>query len=105
MQASYQIDMQKWRELSLLERLGNIASEVGRALAAKKRGDVPNMQAAFYRGLDLFDATARLETNSHRLREILRGREEFARVIQNDTDDNSLEMHYMNYAIAARSKL
>ena len=39
--------------------MGNIGSEVGRAFAARRRGDTTAMTGAWQRGLDLLDATAR----------------------------------------------
>jgi hypothetical protein len=38
--------------------MGNIGSEVGRAFAARRRGDTAAMTGAWQRGLDLLDATA-----------------------------------------------
>jgi hypothetical protein len=40
-----------------------------------------------------------------RRREILRGREEFARAILGEAADDSLEDHYLRYALAARRQV
>lgn len=96
-------DRAKWQSLTIFEQMGNIGSEVGRALAAKRRGDESNMLGAYHRGLDLLDATAEqlADQHSHRLVEVLRAREQFSSAMEKD--DDSLEMYFMNFAIAARS--
>ncbi len=52
------LDRQRWASLSIFEQMGNIGSEVGRALRAKVRGDDELLKGALCRGLDLLDATA-----------------------------------------------
>jgi hypothetical protein len=100
----HQFDRQAWAKLSMFEQMGNIGSEVGRTLKAKRAGDERRMQAAFYRGLDLIDASAQIWSAkpNPRLRELLRSREEFVRVILTDQDDTLLERYFMNFAVAAR---
>lgn len=96
-------DRAKWQSLTIFEQMGNIGSEVGRALNAKQRGDREAMNGAFYRGLDLLDATAEAlaRQKSPKLGEVLRAREEFARAIE--TSDALLENYFMQFAIAARA--
>jgi hypothetical protein len=53
-------DTSEWANLDVFNQMGNIGSEVGRALHAKRQGKIDRSQAAFYRGLDLIDETARL---------------------------------------------
>lgn len=100
----HEIDDEKWAKLSIFEQMGNVGSEVGRALAAKRRGDQESMTAALYRGLDLLDATARVWAGrkSPRTREILRAREQFVEAIITDKDDPGLETYFMRFAMAAR---
>lgn len=33
-------DKEKWRKMTIFEKMGNIGSEVGRAFSAKRRGTV-----------------------------------------------------------------
>jgi hypothetical protein len=90
----------------MYEQMGNIGSEVGRALAAKRSGDEQRMHGALYRGLDLFDATAELWAKKQqplRTRELLRAREQFVEAIITDKSDDKLEDYFMHFAIAARS--
>lgn len=96
-------DKAKWHKMTIFEQMGNIGSEVGRALKAKNRGDNEAMLGAFYRGLDLFDATVEqlAQQKSPRLREVSRAREQFASAIL-EKDDPKLEKYFMEFAIVAR---
>ncbi|MGB3023535.1 MAG: hypothetical protein WBB39_01885 [Candidatus Saccharimonadales bacterium] len=97
-------DKAKWQSMDIFNQMGNIGSEVGRALSAKRRGDERSMQAAFYRGLDLMDATVEelVRQRSPRSKEVLRAREVFAQAIVTDTTDPTLEQYFMQFAMAAR---
>lgn len=101
---SHQFDRGAWASMTMFEQMGNIGSEVGRAFKAKQQNDEKRIQAAFYRGLDLIDATAALwaSHSGGRVRELLRAREEFVRSMLGGDDDPSLEEYFMNFAIAAR---
>lgn len=97
--SNHVFDKTRWQSQTIFYQMGNISSEVGRALTAKRRGDVVSMNGALYRGLDLIDATAEqlAREKSPRLREVLRAREQFA------TLDDTLESYFMNFALAARN--
>ena len=56
-------DEEKWALLTFYEQMGNIGSEVGRTMNAIRRGDESALQGAYYRGLDLIDATVKPEYN------------------------------------------
>jgi hypothetical protein len=101
---SHIFDRQKWADKSIFEQMGNIGSEVGRALHAKANGDQASMDGALYRGLDLFDATAETwaARKSPRTAEILRARELFVQAIVTENSDDSLEGYFTHFAIAAR---
>ncbi|MGH2758719.1 MAG: hypothetical protein ACRDKJ_04045, partial [Actinomycetota bacterium] len=47
----------RWQTLSLIEQLGNVGSEVGRAIRAKAHGNEGRMWLALTRALDLIDLT------------------------------------------------
>jgi hypothetical protein len=98
-------DDKAWAEMDAFNQMGNIGSEVGRALNAKRQGNSARCQSAFYRGLDLFDETARLwaKQNKTGLKELLYARDQFAESITTDKIDPTLEAYFMQYAIAARS--
>lgn len=97
-------DRQKWARLTIFEQMGNIGSEVGRTFSAQRRGNATAAQGAFYRGLDLFDATAEVwvAKKSPRVVEILRAREQFAQAVSRTETDATLENYFMQFAIAAR---
>ncbi|MBI4281566.1 hypothetical protein HY625_01955 [Candidatus Uhrbacteria bacterium] len=65
----------RWQTFTLSEQLGNIGSEVGRALNWHKRSDESRTQSALDRALELFDLTIADTRWKVRLREILRARE------------------------------
>jgi len=93
----------RWRKLSLLEQLGNIGSEVGRAIRA---GDKDRRQKAAYRALELFDLTLDDKRWRGRGSEIARARELFCDFIFGSNtyrvDGASLEKYFTHFALAAR---
>ena len=90
--------------MTMFEQMGNIGSEVGRALSAKHRGDIDSMNSAFARGLDLIDATSEFwaQKYPYRNRELLRARELFVQTVTTSREDKTLENYFMQFAIAAR---
>lgn len=101
--SSHHVTQARWSNLTILEQMGNIGSEIGRAFSAQKRGDTKSMEAALYRGLDLFDATAETLTDKpRRLNEVLRAREQFAESILSKKPDPELDDYFLQFAIAAR---
>lgn len=105
---SYVIDRQKWATHDIFYQMGNISSEVGRAIKAKKRGDERAFRAAISRGLDLFDATAEAlaQSNPARLKEVLRAEEQFLSLFYGNLNDDKakqdLEKYFFQFALAAR---
>ncbi|MGH7195498.1 MAG: hypothetical protein ACREGA_01850 [Candidatus Saccharimonadales bacterium] len=101
---SHEFDRQAWASLDLFNQMGNIGSEVGRALSAKRQGKTERSQAAFYRGMDLFNATIDAWAAQKRvaLPELLCAREQFAQSILTDKIDPTLEKYFMQFAVAAR---
>ena len=97
----YTIDRDRWKQLSILDQMGNIGSEVGRTLKLKRNGE--DFRDALIRALDLFDATVELLvlTKSHRTKEVLRARDQFLQALF-ISDDLSIEAYFMQFAIAAR---
>lgn len=96
-------DREKWAQLTLFEQMGNIGSEVGRTMNAMQRNDEDSMRGAYYRGLDLIDATVSNLTLPSRRRELLRARELFSTSVELRQVDRSLDNYFMQYAIAART--
>jgi hypothetical protein len=102
--ADHTFSAAKWAEMDMFNQMGNIGSEVGRALSAKRQGKLDRCQTAFYRGLDLIDETARLWAIQKRagLKELLYARELFAESVTTDKVDPTLEAYFMQFAVAAR---
>ena len=96
----------RWQTLGLMEQLGNIGSEVGRALRAKTQGNQQRLTAALDRALELFDLTVADPRWRFRLREILRAREVVCDFLVGDNDycstAESLDDYFTTFALAAR---
>lgn len=94
----------RWFQLSLLEQLGNIGSEVSRAIRA--RGDEKRFESAVFRALELFDLTIRDPRWRKRLKEITRSREVFCDAVyggkEYGTSLEDLDVYFTQFAYAAR---
>lgn len=97
----------RWLGLSLMEQLGNIGSEVGRARKWQGR-DEKLFQGAVERALELFDLTLGDPRWKGRLREIARAREVFCDAVFGGKEYRSsledLERYFYHFAYAARRK-
>lgn len=100
--SSHVFDQTAWVARPLFDQLGNIGSEVGRAMNAIRCKDDVALEGAYSRGLDLIDASASVMPE-YRRRELLRARELFADAVSRHTVDERLEGYFMQYAIAARA--
>ena len=105
---NYQVDRVKWSKMSIFDQMGNISSEVGRAINAKKQDNKEDMVNAVNRALDLFDATLDelTRTKSIRLREVIASKDQFLNLINKENPStnelDSLDRYFTQYAIAAR---
>ena len=102
--SNYTVNRKKWAALSVFDQMGNIGSEVGRSLAAKRRGDEKTAEAAVSRALDLFDATSEAWSTASgpRTKELLRSKEQYLEALDNPATDNGIENYFMQFAIASR---
>lgn len=98
----------RWHELSLAEQLGNIGSEISRAVRWSGRSD-RLAHGALERALELFDLTLddpRHRRSPARLRELARAREVvvdfFAGANEYHSTAADLQKYFDAYAIAAR---
>lgn len=93
----------RWAELNLLEQMGNIGSEVGRAIINQ---NIEDRVAASHRVLELFDLTISDKRWYGRGSELARAREVTIDFIFGDntykSDAESLERYFMQFALAAR---
>ena len=96
----------RWNQLSLMEQLGNIGSEVGRARIYQDKNDEERLQKAADRALELFDLTLADPRWRGRLQEIGRARDVFCDAVLGGREYSSklseLESYFMYFAIAAR---
>lgn len=97
----------RWRKLTILEQMGNIGSEVERAIRAHYAGRQDRFEHALERALELFDLTAADDRwRGPRRREILRAREEFCRLFFDanppPASADGLKRYFLAFAIAAR---
>jgi hypothetical protein len=103
---NYQVDRAKWASMDIFNQMGNIGSEVGRAIMAKRQGDEQRTNSAIKRALDLFDATTEdlVQKKSPRVKEVLRAKDQFLSLFFDDnfSDADDIERYFMQYAIAAR---
>jgi len=96
-------DKEAWAKQTIFWQLGNIGSEVGRALTAKKQGKEQRSMSAFYRGMDLINYTVQVWVQEDRSpRELLIAREQFALSILTEDVDETLEKYFMDFAMAER---
>ena len=95
----------KWHKLSLLEQMGNIGSEISRALKWKDK-DQTLYQNALIRALELLDLTIQDPRWRKRLKELLRVREVFGDAIFGGKEYKSsladLNRYFFHFAYAAR---
>ena len=97
----------RWQTLTLMEQLGNVGSEVERALRAHAQARTDRFERALDRALELFDLTASdARWELHQRREVLRAREQFCRVFYDDTAEpdlaDYLRKYFLQFAVAGR---
>jgi hypothetical protein len=96
----------RWQSLSLMAQLGNVGSEVERAIKWKEKGNEEYSRLAFDRALELIDLTIADPKNSRRLREITRMRELLVDYFFADNEFRSTPKqwrdYFLAYAVAAR---
>ena len=104
------MDRQRWARLTIFEQMGNIGSEVGRAINAKRSGNTERLEGAINRALDLFSATVEVllkdESQAHRAKEVLRARDEFLALFFDNRFDEAdkIEEYFMQFAFVARKQ-
>lgn len=96
-----------WQQLSLLEQMANIGSEVGRAVNACEQRNESRALGASQRAFELFDLTLNDPKLKHRLKEIARARECFADYFLGENQYGFTgewwQKYFLDFAIAARN--
>lgn len=99
----------RWNQLSLVEQMAHVGSEVERALLAKEKNNSSRMNQAFERALELLDFSLEAANNRTRLKEIARTREVIADYFLDDNQFNSssdfLRKYFLQFALAARKNI
>lgn len=97
-----------WLKMNICEQLGNVGSEVGRAVNWNNKGNIKNRNKALERGLELLDLTINdPRWQNHRQKELKMAREVLADTflgdgIYGDTPEK-LEKYFFQFAFAARN--
>lgn len=95
--------------MSLGEQLGNVGSEVGRAVNWQKKGNLESRDKALERAFELLDLTISGINKSSELKELCRTREVLADVFYGNNQYNdspeSLEKYFYRYALEARRNI
>ena len=96
----------RWKQLSFLEQMANIGSEVERALNWRAKQNPTYSQKAFERALELVDLTLDNVTGTARFKELSRVREAivdyFAGSNQFRSTETSWRKYFLPFAYAAR---
>ena len=100
---------ERWGRFSLMEQLGNIGSEVDRAIAWKRKGNDKLADAAFDRSLELMDLSiSDSRWRGGTLKELTRVREVLCDTFLGDNSYNtppeSLSKYFYAFAVAAQRK-
>ena len=100
------IDQKRWQGLTFYQQMGNIASELSRAIKFKDQNDAEHMNSSLWRLLELMDLTIDDEKNRSKLRELCRFKEVlsdwYCQTKVYDIDPESLKTYALNFAMLAR---
>lgn len=87
----------RWSQLSFLEQMANIGSEVERALNWQAKHNTAYCQQAFERSLELIDLTLDNLKNFARLKEVARLREAMVDYFFGTNEFNSTQAQWKKY--------
>ena len=96
----------RWKEMSFMEQMANVGSEVERALKWRAKGNAAYCQQAFERALELLDLTLENGRSYARLKEIARVREAavdyFAGKNEFKSSEDLWHRYFLSFTYAAR---
>ncbi len=96
----------RWQQMSLMEQMANIGSEVDRALNWKVKNNSTYCQKAVDRALELLDLSLESTQEFPRLKELARTREAlvdyFCGTNQYQSSESLLRKYFLYFAIALR---
>jgi hypothetical protein len=90
----------RWTELSLVEQMANIGSEVERAIKWRAKANQDYAEMAFERSLELIDFSLNDLKNRYRLKEIARLREIWTDFFKYDNMYHSTSEQFQKYFYA-----
>ena len=99
--------VERWQQFSLMEQMGNIGSEVDRAITWRQKGNALLASKALDRAIELLDFTiADPRWRTRGLKELTRVREILCDVFMGDNVYNTppefLSKYFYSFAVAAR---
>lgn len=96
----------KWFTLTLSEQMGNVGSEVGRAVNWRQKGNAEQQEKALARAFELMDLTISDSRWKTGRKELCRAREVLADAFYGQgeykTTPEDMEKYFYQYALAAR---
>jgi len=97
----------KWAQMSLMEQLANVGSEVSRASKWKKKQNENYAQNSFERALELIDLTILHASRYSAIKELCRTREEMCKhFYESDAEEfEKLNRYFLPFALAARKNV
>lgn len=99
----------RWHQMSLVEQMANIGSEVDRIASWKKKGNDEFATKALYRSLELIDLTIADPRWRDRLKEIVRMREFLCDLYIGDNTHSFtpefFSKYFLWFALAARKNI
>jgi hypothetical protein len=104
------VDLDRWRQLDLVDQMANIGAEVGRTFTARHNGRDDRFWSAIERAVDLFEATvlAAGGRQPYRMREVAGAKEEYLRIATasefDELDAARLESYFTDFALMSRAR-
>ena len=99
-------NLEKWHKMSLAEQMGNIGSEVGRAMTWHKKGDNEKKEQSLERALGLIDLTIQDKRLQNRCFELYRLKEVLKDVFLGKNNYrvslDSLEEYFLSFALIVK---
>jgi len=96
---------ERWKKFSFVEQMGNVGSEVHRALLWREK-DKNIFQNSIYRALELLDFTIRADTRREGIRELTRVREFLCGILLGEKNYGItleiLDDYFFQFALAAK---
>lgn len=88
----------RWAEMTFAKQMGNIGSEVSRAIKSKARNNYDRMSSAATRAIELFELSIDCNIgNPARLKELCRAKEEFCDYIYGDNQFSTEPVRLQRY--------